>query len=160
MLPNVERRDLSWAARLLRAELVAREEQEAEAACFVLAPERDEPGHLPNISQASDVDDEDHLACENVERDVLARVGPGAQIRERGHWGGSLGVREANTALGREEKQPLNTTCDTRRAHTLNTLGNPIRSSVQEQNRTGTGSGHQSDPYSTERERPPERSLS
>ena len=85
MLPNVERRDLGWASRLLRAELVAREEQEAEAARFVLAPKRDEPGHLPNISQASDVDDEDHLACENVERDVLARVGPGAQIRERGH---------------------------------------------------------------------------
>ena len=102
MLRNVERRDLLGAARLLRAELVAREEQEAEAARFVLAPERDKPGHLPNISQASDVDDEDHLACEDVERDVLARVGPGAQIRERGHPGGSR--REANTALGREGK--------------------------------------------------------
>ena len=85
MLPNVERLDLGWASRLLRAELVAREEQEAEAACFVLAPERDEPGHLPNISQASDVDDEDHLACEDVERDVLARVSPGAQIGEGRH---------------------------------------------------------------------------
>ena len=104
MLP-IERRDLLGAARLLRAELVAREEQEAEAARFVLAPERDEPGHLPNISQASDVDDEDHLACEDVERDVLSRVGPGAQIRERGHPGGSR--REANTALGREGKQPV-----------------------------------------------------
>ena len=99
MLTNIERGDLGGAARLLRAELVAREEQEAEAARFVLAPERDKPGHLPNISQASDVDDEDHLACEDVERDVLARVGPGAQIRERRHPGSR---REANTALGRE----------------------------------------------------------
>lgn len=85
MLTNVERRNLRGTARLLRAELVAREEQEAEAACFVLVPERDEPGHLPNVSQASDVDDEDYLACEDVERDVLARVGAGAQIRETRH---------------------------------------------------------------------------
>ena len=100
MLP-IERGDLLGAARLLRAELVAREEQEAEAACFVLAPERDEPGHLPNISQASDVDDEDYLACEDVERDVLSRVGPGAQIRERGQRVRLEDAVGANTALGR-----------------------------------------------------------
>ena len=104
MLTNVERRNLRGTARLLRAELVAREEQEAEAACFVLVPERDEPGHLPNVSQASDVDDEDYLACEDVERDVLARVGAGAQIRETRHMeepttntarsGGKNGSRE------------------------------------------------------------------
>ena len=100
MLTNVERRNLRGTARLLRAELVAREEQEAEAACFVLVPERDEPGHLPNVSQASDVDDEDYLACEDVERDVLARVGAGAQIRETRHAGGT---NYQHGALGRKK---------------------------------------------------------
>ena len=102
MLTNVERRNLRGTARLLRAELVAREEQEAEAACFVLVPERDEPGHLPNVSQASDVDDEDYLACEDVERDVLARVGAGAQIRETRHMHG--GTNYQHGALGRKKR--------------------------------------------------------
>ena len=114
MLSDVECRNVGSGARLLRAELVAREEQEAEAARFVLAPERDEPGHLPNISQASDVDDEDHLACENVERDVLARVGPGAQIRERGHWVPCVSRSQHGAGPGGKTAKFKRSTCDTR----------------------------------------------
>ena len=50
VLADVERRDVGRGARLLRAELVAREEEEPQPALEVLGAQIDEAGHLPHVS--------------------------------------------------------------------------------------------------------------
>ena len=83
MLAYVEFCDLSRGTWLLRAELIAREEKEPQAGIGVLAPKRDEPGHLLHVSQTGHVHHKHELARECVERDLLAGVVPGTQFRKR-----------------------------------------------------------------------------
>ena len=74
VLVDVERRDLGGAPRLFGAELIAREEQDRKPRVRMLVTEGDEPRHVADVSEASYVYRENHLALEDAKVDFLAIV--------------------------------------------------------------------------------------
>ena len=81
-----ERRDLVLAARVLRAELVARETQHDQALVLVGLPELFQAIELGREAAfAGGVDDEDDLASVLVELDRLAGDGGGVEIVDGAH---------------------------------------------------------------------------
>ena len=80
MLSDVECRNVGSGARLLRAELVAREEEETQAVIGVLTSELDQARHLLHVSQSRHVDHKDDLVRKYAERDLLSSIILGRQL--------------------------------------------------------------------------------
>eukprot|EP00308_Calcidiscus_leptoporus_P025865 CAMPEP_0119379158 /NCGR_PEP_ID=MMETSP1334-20130426/51494_1 /TAXON_ID=127549 /ORGANISM="Calcidiscus leptoporus, Strain RCC1130" /LENGTH=139 /DNA_ID=CAMNT_0007398579 /DNA_START=322 /DNA_END=742 /DNA_ORIENTATION=- len=66
VLINIECRDFSRGAWLLRAELVARKEQQSQAEVSVLTAQRNKPRHLSGVSETGHIYHEDDLVGKDV----------------------------------------------------------------------------------------------